>query len=142
MLTELSLENRAICMEVSEVRLLFQPLDYVAKFYITTCQYLPSVALGIPIYNNNWFVAGCMYCIISQIRPPPLATTPHPPNSLMKTTAQVLLSVKTLTVTNNLCDVYKLCSCLCSWSFLLTSYHKSFLSTISIFNCGTWLRST
>ena len=38
----------------------------------------------------------------------PLATTPPPPPIvLMKTTAQVLLSVKTLTVTNNLCDVYK-----------------------------------
>ena len=35
-------------------------------------------------------------------------TTP-PPNSLMlKTTDQVLLSVKTLTVTSNLCDVYKI----------------------------------
>ena len=36
--------------------------------------------------------------------PPP----PPPPIVLMKTTAQVLLSVKTLTVTNNLCDVYKI----------------------------------
>ena len=68
--------------------------------------------------------------------PSPLVTTP--PNSFDETTAQVLLSVKTLTVINNLCDVYKiLCSCLCLWSFLLTFYHKSFLSTISIFNCGT-----
>ena len=33
---------------------------------------------------------------------------PPPPIVLMKTTAQVLLSVKTLTVTNNLCDVYKI----------------------------------
>ena len=32
---------------------------------------------------------------------------PPPPIVLMKTTAQVLLSVKTMTVTNNLCDVYK-----------------------------------
>ena len=31
-----------------------------------------------------------------------------PPIVLMKTTAQVLLSVKTLTVTSNLCDVYKI----------------------------------
>ena len=38
---------------------------------------------------------------------PPLEATP-PPIVLMKTTAQVLLSVKTLTVTNNLCDVYKI----------------------------------
>ena len=33
---------------------------------------------------------------------------PPPPIVLMKTTAQVLLSVKTLTVTNNLCNVYKI----------------------------------
>ena len=43
---------------------------------------------------------------------PPFATTPPPPPGppivLMKTTAQVLLSVKTLTVTSNLCDVYKI----------------------------------
>ena len=38
---------------------------------------------------------------------PPFATTP-PPIVLMKTTAQVLLSMKTLTVTSNLCDVYKI----------------------------------
>ena len=38
-------------------------------------------------------------------RPPP---PPPPPIVLMKTTAQVLLSVKTLTVTNNLCNVYKI----------------------------------
>ena len=40
---------------------------------------------------------------------PPFATTPPPPPIvLMKTTAQVLLSVKTLTVTNNLCNIYKI----------------------------------
>ena len=33
---------------------------------------------------------------------------PSLPIFLMKTTAQVLLSVKTLTVTNILCDVYKI----------------------------------
>ena len=40
---------------------------------------------------------------------PPFTTTPPPPpTDLMKTTVQVLLSVKTLTVTSNLCDVYKI----------------------------------
>ena len=49
-----------------------------------------------------------MYRIISQIRSPPPRDN-HPPSIvLMKTIAQVLLSVKTLTVTNNLCDVYKI----------------------------------
>ena len=44
------------------------------------------------------------YYLANMPPPPP----PPPPIILMKTTAQVLLSVKTLTVTNNLCDVYKI----------------------------------
>ena len=47
--------------------------------------------------NNNYYIITYY-----------LANTPLPPIVLMKTTAQVLLSVKTLTVTNNLCDVYKI----------------------------------
>ena len=51
------------------------------------------------VYNN-------IITVLSRKYAPP----PPPPIVLMKTTAQVLLSVKTLTVTNNLCDVYKILS--------------------------------
>ena len=46
--------------------------------------------------------------VLSRKYVPPRDNRPPPPSIvLMKTTAQVLLSVKTLAVTNNLCDVYK-----------------------------------
>ena len=93
------------------------------------------------IYYNNTVLSRKYVPLRDNTPSPP----PPPPTVWMKSTAQVSLSVKTLTVTSNLYDVYKIlyyAAVLCSWSFLLTCYHKSFLSTISIFNCGTWLCST
>ena len=51
-------------------------------------------------YDNNTVLS-------RKYAPPPPRQRPQP-IVLMKTTAQVLLSVKTLTVTNKLCDVYKI----------------------------------
>ena len=71
--------------------------------------------------------------------PPPHDNTPLPlPITFDENyTAQVLLSVKTLTVTSNLCDVYKILYYAAVYVVVISAcYHKSFLSTISIFNCG------
>ena len=54
--------------------------------------------------NSEHTVLYRKYAPLHDNDPPP----PPPPNSLDETTVQVLLSVKTLTVTNNLCNVYKI----------------------------------
>ena len=59
---------------------------------------------------NQKVCFACYYNTVLSRKYAPLRDNapPPPPILLMKTTAQVLLSVKTLTVTNNLCDVYKI----------------------------------
>ena len=69
------------------------------------CSYMYIVCVFVFVCIRDMSSTCSIYRIISQIRPPP---PPPPPIVLMKTTAQVLLSVKILTVTNNLCDVYKI----------------------------------
>ena len=71
---------RSITKEMDD--LFNQVVDHTTSFYI------------LPYYLANT---------------PPLRDNASPPLIvLMKTTVQVLLSVKTLTVTSNLCDVYKI----------------------------------
>ena len=72
------------------------------KYYIISIIITVAVQYcNIQLHSNR-----LIYRIISQIRSPP--SRQRPPIVLMKTTAQVLLSVKALTVTSNLCDVYKI----------------------------------
>ena len=63
-----------------------------------------------PGLKKRWqklLLVGFDSTVLSRKYAPPRDNAP-PPIVLMKTTAQVLLSVKTLTVTNYLCDVYKI----------------------------------
>ena len=126
------------------ITILFLHLHFTITFRQTTnSAFAHHISSGSPL--NMTCISLVIIITVLSLKYAPLSDNPPPPTVLMKTTAQVSLYVKTLTVTSNLCDVSKIlyyAAVLCSWSFLLTCYHKSFLSTISIFDCGTWLCST
>ena len=63
------------------------------------------VSSNITAHSLYYTVTVHMYRIISQIRPP--RDNAPPPNSFDENYCAGTISVQTLTVTNNLCDVYK-----------------------------------
>ena len=75
-----------------------------AFFFIANIK--QQFVFGAVHMNVDLLLVATYYTVLSRKYAPPNDNPHSPPIVLMKTTAQVL-SVKILTVTNNLCDVYK-----------------------------------